>query len=94
MSGDQAEPDRPIELRPLPERITLRTPRARVARVFHLGRVGAGVGEVEAEAITARCRIERGEYAAAHLPVAELSAAAFPLLPTTGRVLYDWHGGD
>ena len=42
-------------------------------------------------------RFARGKgkfHAVEHLPAAELPDKEFPLLMTTGRVLYHWHGGE
>jgi formate dehydrogenase alpha subunit len=47
--------------------------------VLHVGRFPRGRGKF---------------HAVEHLPAAELPDAAFPLVLTTGRTLYHWHGGE
>jgi formate dehydrogenase alpha subunit len=47
--------------------------------ILHAGRFARGRGKF---------------HAVEHLPPAELPDAAYPLLLTTGRVLYHWHGGE
>jgi formate dehydrogenase alpha subunit len=47
--------------------------------ILHVGRFPRGRGKF---------------HAVDHLPAAELPDAAYPLLLTTGRVLYHWHGGE
>jgi formate dehydrogenase alpha subunit len=47
--------------------------------ILHVGRFTRGKGKF---------------HAVDHLPAAELPDAEYPLLLTTGRVLYHWHGGE
>jgi formate dehydrogenase alpha subunit len=47
--------------------------------ILHIGRFSCGKGRF---------------HPADHLPAAELPDAEYPLLLTTGRVLYHWHGGE
>jgi formate dehydrogenase major subunit/formate dehydrogenase alpha subunit len=47
--------------------------------ILHVGRFARGRGKF---------------HAVDHLPAAELPDADYPLVLTTGRVLYHWHGGE
>jgi predicted molibdopterin-dependent oxidoreductase YjgC len=47
--------------------------------ILHVGRFTRGLGKF---------------HAVDHLPAAELPDADYPLVLTTGRVLYHWHGGE
>jgi formate dehydrogenase major subunit/formate dehydrogenase alpha subunit len=47
--------------------------------ILHVGRFTRGLGKF---------------HAVEHLPAHELPDAEFPLLLTTGRVIYHWHGGE
>jgi formate dehydrogenase alpha subunit len=47
--------------------------------ILHVGRFARGRGKF---------------HAVEHLPAAELPDAEYPLILTTGRVLYHWHGGE
>jgi len=46
--------------------------------ILHIGQLTRGRGKF---------------YACEHLPAQELPNRPYPLLLTTGRVLYHWHGG-